>query len=1047
MRAVLSALLVCTTMALIAQKEGRLFLSGRTSGTLKQNGAVRFLIPCAAGRFLETTLTIWQTGSAEATLFSPGGEVIYRVHPTGDLHEGYALPWIAQTDGVYELTIQGSGPQTIYEVEFSENRPGRQSDGAQIRLAQAMFGALERLRQSPDEASFTTAVEAANSYSTWCRAESAACATHGSYLAGSLYQRSGRPDLAIIQIQQAMAATSFKRSPNLLGLLAGAEQRLGNLSQALEAAKRATEDASLGDCRYVEIATRNIYCSVLAAAGRMAEARPQCRKALESAEAEEFSLGAANAKLQLAQIDAFDGSERQEQWATDAGAIFRRFGIVQSEAMSHLTAGSHRRRRNEVELALAEFELARKLAITAGDVWLEGAALTATGDVYTSVGDDRTAITHYEHSLELARRMRNGEGEVQVLLRLAGAISLQLPERSLQLVSQALVRSREMGNSGLTADTLTQMGTLLGDRQKWAEGAAQYEEALDIYRRNGRRVHQANVLGLIAGTLRARKQYDEAEHRYREALKLRIETGDEMGAAIVKSALGRMRREQGELEEAKTYLSEALAIVERRRGHIASPSLRVTVFADLRAFYEEYIDLLMEAKQTAEAFAWSERARARGLLDSAPRRVQDLAASIPSELIRQEQVLRAGIEEVASGPTNAPGGLGVRLAEYERLQSLIQEKSAPYRALTAPAPLSANEAAAWLPNDAALVEYKLGHRRSFVWVITRTGGISAEVLPEEPVLDKLTNALAEAQTAGDSESADARYWAAAKSVSEAILKPVWRHIAGKRRIYVVTEGSLNGVSFAGLPVPGSLKNAPLIETLEIVDLPSLSVAVAIERTQAVRVRPPDAVIAFGNPAFASNSDFDPLPSSAREVASVMRVFPRGQSRAYLGFEANLAVLAQENLTKYRYLHFATHALVHHTYPELSRLVLSNVDPDGGARLGELRLVDIYNLKISADLVVLSACKSAIGKNVPGEGMLGLARGFLYAGARNVIATLWNVQGNFPESMMETFYKSVTGPAKLSLPAALRQAQLAMWRQGRSPRRWAAFVLYAGGGSN
>jgi len=161
----------------------------------------------------------------------------------------------------------------------------------------------------------------------------------------------------------------------------------------------------------------------------------------------------------------------------------------------------------------------------------------------------------------------------------------------------------------------------------------------------------------------------------------------------------------------------------------------------------------------------------------------------------------------------------------------------------------------------------------------------------------------------------------------------------------------------------------------------------------------------------------------------------------LNFDASRATISRPDLSQYRIVHLATHGFIDDQHPELSGLVLSLVDEKGNPQDGFLRLHDIYNLKLPADLVVLSSCNSGLGKDVRGEGLIGLTRGFLYGGAGSVAASLWKVDDEATAQLMKHFYQGMFNDG-LTPAAALRQAQIAMWkgRRWQAPYYWAAFVI-------
>jgi CHAT domain-containing protein/tetratricopeptide (TPR) repeat protein len=320
---------------------------------------------------------------------------------------------------------------------------------------------------------------------------------------------------------------------------------------------------------------------------------------------------------------------------------------------------------------------------------------------------------------------------------------------------------------------------------------------------------------------------------------------------------------------------------------------------------------------------------------------------------------------------------------------------------------------------------------------------------------------------------------------------------GNERLLIVPDGALNYIPFSALPL---LKESeavsqwqPLGINHEIVTLPSASI-LALLRNETVNRKPaPKMLAVFADPVFdqndlrsnvagnrkndnslkannqtaavnrrpetfSANRDFDRavsdlglvsresnglprLPFSRREANSIFNVSPKNLSLKEIDFEASKSNVFKSNLEQYRILHFATHGLLNSQHPELSGIVLSLVDKNGSEIDGFLRLQDIYNLKLSADLVVLSACQTALGKDIKGEGLISLTRGFMYAGAKSVVASLWKVDDAATAELMTIFYRKML-VENLRPAAALRAAQAEMMKQTRwkSPYYWAAFII-------
>jgi CHAT domain-containing protein len=339
--------------------------------------------------------------------------------------------------------------------------------------------------------------------------------------------------------------------------------------------------------------------------------------------------------------------------------------------------------------------------------------------------------------------------------------------------------------------------------------------------------------------------------------------------------------------------------------------------------------------------------------------------------------------------------------------------------------------------------------------------------------------------------AEAAYPAAAAELSKMVLGPLGP-LTGIKRILIVSDGALQYIPFEALPAPtvGPVDDRPpLVVNYEIVHLPSVSVIAELRRGGAKTTPSRQVLAVLADPVFdqddprvgrkalasnriAKNTDrantsvaglalpVDPenvgreigvgdnevlvprLLFSREEAESILRNVPADRRFAALNFKASRATATAAELSRYRYLHFATHGILNSQHPELSGVVLSLVDEAGRPQDGFLRLHDIYSLRLSAELVVLSACQTGLGREVRGEGLIGLTRGFMYAGAPRVVASLWKVDDAATAELMSRFYRGILKENRTPA-AALHNAQLEMWRQPnwrRSPYYWAAFVL-------
>lgn len=370
--------------------------------------------------------------------------------------------------------------------------------------------------------------------------------------------------------------------------------------------------------------------------------------------------------------------------------------------------------------------------------------------------------------------------------------------------------------------------------------------------------------------------------------------------------------------------------------------------------------------------------------------------------------------------------------------------------------MDASETARTLLDDnTVLVEYKVCDSRSYAWIITPHEVYSAE-LPGRDQIRALVGRLSVARDAPDTVGADQIYWNAARDLSDAVIAPVAEKLRAKR-MYLVTDDVLQEVSFAGLPWPAGSRNqkpVPLVERFEVTSIPSASTLAAMRDLH--RPDPaPKAIAIFADPVFAPDDERivpsgenaglsvgtrPRLKASGAEAAKIARLVPADQTAVFTGAGANRTAFENSHLEDFRHILLATHAVVDTRRPDLSGIVLSEFDAEGSPQDGIVRLLSVYGMRLRADLVVLSTCESAEGKNAPGEGLLALSRGFLYAGSRAVMATLWQVRDPAAARLVSDAYTRMFGPQKARGSAALRNTQLALWREGQSPRKWAAFVM-------
>jgi CHAT domain-containing protein/tetratricopeptide (TPR) repeat protein len=701
----------------------------------------------------------------------------------------------------------------------------------------------------------------------------------------------------------------------------------------------------------------------------------------------------------------------------------------------------------------------------------EAYALNNIGFIYATLGDTKKALEQYGRALEIWRQLKSQAGEAMTGNNVGLAYAaMHQPAQALAQYQRALAAFETLNDRRSQAYALQNIGDAQADLGSHRLALEYYEKSLELKRAIGDRPGESYTLHNFGDSYHALGDLEKAAGYYRDALAIRQATGDRAGEALTRAALARIHRDQGELSAARGEIETALQQIEGLRTSLNSPGLRVSYFASRRSYYDFYIDLLMRLDKqdssggyAALALQASERARARSLLDTLGEIRADIRQGVDAALLERERSLHGSINAEAqrlSQLESAPHSrkrLDDLISRYEDAQASIRAASPHYAALTQPEPLALDAIRKQvLDDDTLLLEFSLGQEHSYGWV-AGTSSLRGFQLPPAGDIEKLARRLYDVLLARnrhpDAETLeqrrvrfirmDAEFERLAASLSRILLAPAAAEMRGKRRLLIVCGGALQYVPFGALPEPH--RAVPLIANHEIVSLPSASVLAVLRTELAGRAKPAGTLAILADPVYEVRdpriAEFTRLRFSRQEAEEIAALAPGHKNLVALDFDANRHLVQSGRLAGYDYVHFATHAVIDSEHPELSGIVLSLVDRGGRSEDGFLRMLDIYNLKLNAHLVTLSACRTALGKDIAGEGLVGLTRAFFYAGASRVVATLWSVEDKATAELMRRFYTGILKD-KLSPAAALRAAQLAMWhdKQWRSPYYWGAFTL-------
>lgn len=713
--------------------------------------------------------------------------------------------------------------------------------------------------------------------------------------------------------------------------------------------------------------------------------------------------------------------------------------------------------------------------------------LNHIGTVYKQMGQTQRALEYHNQALAIARERRITDCEGRTLRNLGDVyLNLRDTQKALESFNDGLKLCRAVGNRICEGESLKGLGSvshLSGDNEKALDF---FGQALNKFRLSGERIREANALHLMA-------QVNQALGMLREACQ-QAEQDLEIMESVRANVVGHPMRESFFVSAQIGFSLYIDLLMQLHEKHPAEGHNATALRANERARARGLLDLL------AEAGADLRQGVPPGLIElerSLQRQINAKAASRASLLDDDDDA-----EAHASSIDKEISELTSR---YHEVEAQIRAASPHYAALTQPQPLSVAEIQQQLLDEnTVLLEFALGQKQSWLWAVTPQSLDSYSLPPENEIgaaARKIYELLISRQPKKDlTESeqrrliieADARFTTEISTLSRMLLGPIAARLRREwkdKRLLIVAPGSLEYLPFAALPLPSENDCQPLIAGHEVVNLPSASVLAVLRREAAGRQPAAKTLAVIADPVFESNdprallaakkkrssdnlvanvqsakeapaaplltvnstlalatrnfsrTGFSRLPFSREEAETIADLVPKNSLLKATDFQANRTMTTSGALGHYRIVHFATHGLLNSEHPELSGLVLSLVDENGKTRDGFLRMHEIYNLRLPADVVVLSACQTGLGKEVKGEGLVGLTRGFMYAGAQSVVASLWQVNDQATAQLMQCFYRGMLKDG-MRPAAALRAAQIEMMKQKRwaAPYFWAAFTL-------
>jgi CHAT domain-containing protein/tetratricopeptide (TPR) repeat protein len=756
--------------------------------------------------------------------------------------------------------------------------------------------------------------------------------------------------------------------------------------------------------------------------------------------------------------------------------LYREAGNVQGEATTLNNIGLVYERTGDLQGAIVQYETALALWRRLGLSGYEAVTLQNLGSLYALIGHDDEALDLLRRALGLHAGEKDARQRMPALIALGWVEYLTgRPASALERYRQAMTIAERSGDRLSRSGILDRRGTALKALRRYGEAAASYEQALALCRAEGSRISEGHTLANLGWLDLETGDVARGHERLRRARELLAESGDPNGEVYALVGSSRAERRLGYFGPARQHVDAAIRLVEGMRTGLRGAASRGQFLATRYDAYEELVNLLMDqdrrepkAGHAREALEVAERARARNLVDEiagepSEARSGDGGRGQRAPLLAEIEAMEQRRRTLAARNPRDPrlravdAALRSRWLESDRLATM----PAPPRPVFA----SVSEIQSIADADSLLVVFLLSEPSSFAWTVDRNSVI-AHVLPGRELIEKLARRVVAALPHSHERATQETAARVTRELSEVVLAPLAPRLAGRRRLVILADGALHLVPFGALPAPAEGRGQPaepLLVQHEIVMLPSATALLSQRRRLARRQPAPKTVAVLADPVFSKDDErfalvtdrpavpvrsdegmglelLRRLPHTAEEARAIVGLIPRQKTLLAMGFAARRDLVTSGALRSYRILHFATHGLLDPVLPERSGLVLSLFDENGRRRQGFLSAPDVAALDLPAELAVLSACQTGLGREVRGEGLVGLTQAFFRAGVRGVVVGYWDVDDRATAALMARFYRNLFS-ANLPPAAALRAAQLAVREKRPSPYYWGGFAFH------
>ncbi len=737
--------------------------------------------------------------------------------------------------------------------------------------------------------------------------------------------------------------------------------------------------------------------------------------------------------------------------------------------------------------ALAYFNESLKVARKIGDIAAEAGTLNDIGGVYAFLGNVDKGLEYFQQSLVLFRKTGLVRREIQTLYNIGLAHKdKQENRKALEFFQQSTELATRSGFASLNRLNYTGSAEAYLDLHEYRKAQQNFEDAMQIARETHDRALEGYILRNLGTLNYNRGHYEKALNNHGQALEIGIEAQDAQIIWEAHAGLGAAYEKLKMDGKAIDQYSQAIAIFDSIRQDLDIQSLSSGFLQDKYEVYPSLIHLFATQKKPDRAFMVAEKYKARSLLNILSKSQFLLSTLIPDSIFAQLNEIRLHMsvnheslsEELAKAEPDRPKILELdqKIAalqlKKDSLIAWVRETQKSYYQITSSEPLTVKEVQSTILDPRqVLVEFVVGPERTSVFALTKDSLYYREISISRVELDTMMGNLSPMfrQRSSDKVIRNGATWSPeladfsvepAFKLYELLLKPLEPVLRNRADLIIVPDDFLNYLPFEALVTDTTgtrnrydFSHAKLL--LEKFNISYSSSVSALNPSLQVSRNPVKNLLAMGNPDFSIPEDSDnsrpdsarmprgphflPLPNSEAEVKGIEDLVNGKGDRVYTGQAANEGEF-KSRAADFRLIHLATHFISDDSEPMYSKIVFSqnlNSKDDG-----LLQTYEIFDMHLNADLVVLSACNTALGKLSKGEGLIGVTRAFQYAGVPGLVVSLWSVEDEATQVIMESFYHYLK--SGMTRDAALRNAKLDYLKSAddmhKDPFYWAPFIV-------